>query len=155
MKLRSLLTVFLITFFSSQTSFAASALTFDGAWIAEAPPSSRVMVAYMKISNAGDQVAKIVSATSESYKSISFHQTQNENDMAKMKHMSTLTIPAKGQLVLKAGSHHIMLFNPVKRLKAGDQVTLNLKLENGDTVNLIVPVQKQETKQMDHSHMHH
>ena len=152
MKLRSLLTVFLITFFFSQTTFAASSLSFDGAWIAEAPPSSRVMVAYMKINNSGDQVAKIVSATSESYKRISFHQTQNENDMAKMKHLSTLTIPAKGQLVLKAGSHHIMLFNPVKKLKAGDKVNLDFKLENGDTVKLTVPVKKQ---QMDHSHMHH
>ena len=152
MKLRSLLTAFLITFFFSQTSFAASALSFDDAWIAEAPPSSRVMVAYMKINNASDKIEKIVSATSKSYKRISFHQTQNENDMAKMKHMSTLTIPAKGQLVLKAGSHHIMLFNPVKKLKAGDQVNLDLKLENGDIVKLTVPVKKQP---MDHSHMHH
>ena len=156
MKLRTLLTTLFITLFFSHAAVAESALTFDEAWIAEAPPSSRVMVAYMKINNSGDQIAKIVSASSESYKRITFHQTQNENDMAKMKHMSTLTIPAKGQLVLKAGSHHIMLFNPVKRLKAGDQVTLNLKLENGDTVNLIVPVQKQQMKQMDHnSHMHH
>ena len=152
MKLRSLLTAFLITLFFSHTTIAASALTFDGAWIAEAPPSSRVMVAYMKINNSGDQVAKIVSASSESYQRISFHQTQNENDMAKMKHMSTLTIPAKGQLILKAGSHHIMLFNPVKKLKAGDQVNLELKLENGDVTHIIVPVKKQP---MDHSHMHH
>lgn len=153
MKLRSLLTALFITLFFSHTAIAESALTFEGAWIAEAPPSSRVMVAYMKINNAGDQTAKIVSATSENFKRISFHQTQQENDMAKMKHMSTLTIPAKGQLVLKAGSHHIMLFNPVKKLKAGDQVNLDLKLENGDMVNLVVPVKKQ---QMDHnSHMHH
>ncbi|MDH5386906.1 MAG: copper chaperone PCu(A)C [Gammaproteobacteria bacterium] len=109
----------------------------------------------MKIKNSGDQIAKIISATSDNFKRISFHQTQQENEMAKMKHMSTLTIPAKGQLVLEAGSHHIMLFNPVKKLKAGDQVNLDLKLENGDVVNLVVPVMKQQMKQMDHSHMHH
>lgn len=106
----------------------------------------------MKINNAGDQVAKIVSATSKSYERISFHQTQQENDMAKMKHMDMLTVPAKGKLVLEAGSHHIMLFNPVKKLKAGDQVNLDFKLENGDVVKLMVPVKKQP---MDHSHMHH
>ena len=113
------------------------------------------MVAYMEIKNTSDQAEKIVSASSDNFKRISFHQTQQENDMAKMKHMSTLAIPAKGQLVLEAGSHHIMLFNPVKKLKAGDQVSLDLKLENGDVVNLVVPVKKQQMKQMDHSHMNH
>jgi len=152
MTLRSLLAAFLITFFFSHTTIAASALTFDGAWIAEAPPSSRVMVAYMKINNSSDQVAKIVSASSESYKRISFHQTKNENDMAKMKHMSTFTIPAKGQLVLEAGSHHIMLFHPVKKFKAGDQVNLKFTLENEETISITVPVKKQ---QMDHGHHHH
>jgi len=155
MKSSPLLSLLFLLLFFSHTAAAESSLTFDGAWIAEAPPSSRVMVAYMKIKNSGDQIAKIISATSDNFKRISFHQTQQENEMAKMKHMSTLTIPAKGQLVLEAGSHHIMLFNPVKKLKAGDQVNLDLKLENGDVVNLVVPVMKQQMKQMDHSHMHH
>ena len=156
MKSHPLLSLLFSLLFFSQAAVAESALVFEGAWIAEAPPSSRVMVAYMEINNPGEQMAKVVSATSESYKRISFHQTKNEGNMAKMEHMSTLTIPAKGKLVLEAGSHHIMLFNPVKKLKAGDQVNLNLKLENGDIVNLVVPVKKQQMKQMDHSkHMQH
>ena len=156
MKAFPLLAALFTTLFFSHTAFAEAPLTIEGAWIAEAPPSSRVMVAYMEINNSGDQIAKIVSATSESYKRISFHQTVQEGDMAKMEHQSTLTIPAKGKLILKAGSHHIMLFNPVKKLKAGDQVNLDLKLENGDLVNLVVPVKKQQMQQMDHSkHMQH
>ncbi|MDH5710099.1 MAG: copper chaperone PCu(A)C [Gammaproteobacteria bacterium] len=153
MKPYRLIVLFFTSFLLSQTAIAESTLTFENVWIAEAPPSSSVMVAYMTINNASDQITKIISATSSSFKSISFHQTKHEDDMAKMEHMSTLTIPAKGNLVLKAGSHHIMLFNPVKKLKAGDQVVLDLKLENGDIINLNVPVKKQ---QMDHSsHMHH
>ncbi|MES0328108.1 MAG: copper chaperone PCu(A)C [Gammaproteobacteria bacterium] len=152
MKSYPLLSLLFLLLFISQTATAQSPLVFEGAWIAEAPPSSRVMVAYMEIKNTSDRVEKIVSASSENFKRISFHQTQQENDMAKMKHMDMLTIPAKGKLVLEAGSHHIMLFNPVKKLKAGDQVNLDLKLENGDVVKLVVPVKKQP---MDHSHMHH
>ncbi|MCW8924164.1 MAG: copper chaperone PCu(A)C [Gammaproteobacteria bacterium] len=153
MKLHSLISLLFAALFFSHSAAAGSSLSFDGAWIAEAPPSSKVMAAYMEINNSSDQTVKVVSATSESFKRISFHQTKNEGDMAKMEHMSTLTIPAKGKLVLKAGSHHIMLFNPVKRLKAGDQATLDLKLENGDSIKLEVPVKKQ---MMDHSHhMHH
>ena len=156
MKLQPLLSLFFATLFFSYTAAAESTLVFEGAWIAEAPPSSRVMVAYMEIKNPSDQVEKIVSASSENFKRISFHQTQQENDMAKMKHMTMLSIPAKGKLVLEAGSHHIMLFNPVKKLKAGDQVNLDLKLENGDVVKLAVPVKKQQMAPMDHSsHMNH
>jgi copper(I)-binding protein len=152
MKLHSLLSLLFSLLFFSQAATAESALTFEGAWIAEAPPSSKVLVAYMEINNPGDQAVKIVSATSDNFTRISFHQTQQKNDMASMQHMDTLTIPAKGKLVLEAGSHHIMLFNPVKKLTAGDQVNLDFKLENGDVVNLVVPVKKQP---MDHSHMHH
>ena len=153
MKQFPLLSLIFATLFFSHIADAKPTLAFEGEWIAEAPPSSRVMVAYMEIINSGDQVTKIVSATSESYSNISFHQTKNENDMAKMEHMSTLTIPAKGKLVLKAGSYHIMLFNPVKKLKAGDQVTLDFKLENGDIINLVIPVKKMPMN--NNSHMHH
>jgi len=156
MKLQSLLSLLFAALFFSHSAAAESSLDFDGAWIAEAPPSSKVMAAYMEIKNSGDKVTKIVSATSENFKRITFHQTKNEGDMAKMEHMGTLTIPAKGKLVLKAGSHHIMLFNPVKKLKAGDQATLALKLENGDIISLVVPVKKQQMEMMDHSkHMNH
>ena len=158
MKSYPLLAVLLTSFFFSHTASAESTLTFESAWIAEAPPSSQVMVAYMTINNAGDEVTKIVSATSPNFKSISFHQTQQEGDMAKMKHMSTLTIPAKGKPVLEAGSHHIMLFNPVEKLKAGAQVALELKQENGETIELMVPVKKQNTDHNSHDHskhMHH
>lgn len=148
--------LFSLFFFFSQSGAAAeSSLAIEGAWIAEAPPSSKVNVAYMEISNSADQVAKIVSASSENFTRISFHQTQQENDMAKMQHMDTLTIPAKGKLVLEAGSHHIMLFNPVKKLKAGDQVNLDLKLDNGDTIKIAVPVKNQNTDHNSHDHSAH
>ena len=156
MKSYPLFSLLFLLLFISQTAAAQSTLVFEGAWIAEAPPSSRVMVSYMEIKNPSDQVEKIVSASSHNFKRISFHQTQQKNDMAKMKHMDMLTIPAKGKLVLEAGSHHIMLFNPVKKLKAGDQVNLDLKLEYGDVIKLVVPVKKQQMAPMDHnSHMNH
>lgn len=139
----------------SQSVAAESSLVFEGAWIAEAPPASKVMVAYMVIRNPGDQLAKIISASSVSFKRISFHQTQQENDMASMQHMASLTIPAKGELVLEAGSHHIMLFSPVKKLKAGDQVNFNFELEGGETVALTMPVKKQNTDHNSHDHSEH
>lgn len=159
MKTFPFLSLLFSLFFFSQSAGAASNLEFEGAWIAEAPPRSKVLVAYMEIKNNGDEVTKIVSANSGSFKRITFHQTQQKGEMATMQHSDALIIPANGKLVLEAGSHHIMLFDPVKKLTAGDQVDFDFTLENGETIKLTVPVKKQGTQDSqntDHSkHMHH
>ena len=151
---RRLTLLFSLLFFS-QITIAESTLIFEGAWIAEAPPVSKVMAAYMEISNPSDKITKIVSANSASFKKISFHQTQQKNGMASMKHIDTLAIPAKGKFILEAGSYHMMLFNPVKRFKAGDLVNFEFKLDSGDVIKLAVPVKKQMTDNMTHDHSQH
>lgn len=155
MKTYPFLSLLFSLLFFSQSAAAATNLEFEGAWIAEAPPRSKVLVAYMEIKNNGDAVAKIVSASSESFKRITFHQTQQKGEMATMQHSDVLIIPANGKLVLEAGSHHIMLFDPVKKLKAGDQVDFDFTLENGETIKLTVPVKKQGSDENSHDHSAH
>lgn len=101
------------------------------AWIAEAPPVSRVMVAYMTISNDTAQDIVITKADSELYSSIEFHETIHEDGLAKMIRHDHLTIPAKGKLELKRGGAHMMLFNPKARLTTGDAVDLELSYQAG------------------------
>lgn len=117
-------------------------LQIEQAWIAEAPPVSRVMVAYMTFINDSDSAITITHAESDLYSSIEFHETVHEGGMAKMIRHDYLTIPANGKLELKRGGPHLMLFNPRQRLHAGDVVTI--KLTSGDnTVSTIsVPVKK-------------
>ncbi|MDT8451274.1 MAG: copper chaperone PCu(A)C [Gammaproteobacteria bacterium] len=152
MKTYPFLSLLFSLLFFSQSAGAASNLEFEGAWIAEAPPGSKVLAAYMEIKNTGDEAVKIVSASSESFKRITFHQTQQKGEMATMQHSDALIIPANGKLVLEAGSHHIMLFGPVKKLKTGDQVDFDFTLENGETIKLTVPVKKQGTDHNEHQH---
>ena len=101
-------------------SFAQTPLTFKQAWIAEAPPVSKVLAAYMEIINSSDKTVIINSMESDDFTKIEFHRTINENDIAKMQHQESLSIPASGSLKLEPGSYHLMLFNPVKELRAGD-----------------------------------
>ncbi len=56
----------------------------DGAWIAEAPPVSKVMVAYLTITNTGTDSVDIVHAASDLYSSIEFHETIHDGGMARM-----------------------------------------------------------------------
>ncbi|PCJ87173.1 MAG: hypothetical protein COA54_06635 [Thiotrichaceae bacterium] len=138
----SLILLFILV--SNAASSAPNTLSVKDAWIAEAPPVSKVMVAYMTIENNGAQDTTIVKAESDLYSSIEFHETQHENGMARMIRHDDLLIPANDHVTLKRGGKHFMLFNPVKRLKEGDTVTIKLTMNNNATQTLEVIVKKSQ-----------
>lgn len=117
-------------------------LVIEDAWIVEAPPVSKVMVAYLTIKNTGSKELEIIRAESEIYSSIEFHETRHENDMARMIRHESLVIPTDTSLQLKPGGQHLMLFNPTKALKAGDCVEVVFTLKDGSTVSIDISVKK-------------
>lgn len=119
-------------------------ITIQNAWIAEAPPVSKVMVAYLTIINETSEEIKIARAKSELYSSIEFHETKHENGIARMIRHQSLTIPANNKLILQRGGTHLMLFNPTKALKANDEVKIIFTLSNGSTQYINAPVKKAE-----------
>ena len=137
----SLLSLICITSFAAVAA-AGNALSISNAWIAEAPPVSKVMVAYMSISNSSDEDLEIIHASSDTYSSIEFHETIHEDGMARMVRHDSLQIDAHSNIELKRGGPHLMLFNPTRRLKAGDSVEIELTLYNRQTISISVPVKK-------------
>jgi hypothetical protein len=117
-------------------------LVIENAWIAEAPPVSRVMVAYMTLNNTGPESMEIIRAASDMYSSIEFHETIEQNGMATMIRHESLTIPANNALELKRGGPHLMLFNPVKPLVAGDSVDITFTTKNNTAKTVSVTVKK-------------
>ena len=117
-------------------------LTIQNAWIAEAPPVSKVMVAYLTIINETSEKIEIVRAESDLYSSIEFHETKHENGIARMIRHQNLTIPANDKLILQRGEKHLMLFNPTKALKANDEVKIIFTLSDGSTQSINVSVRK-------------
>jgi len=55
-----------------------------------------------------------------------------------------LIIPAHTQISLERGGKHLMLFNPVKRLKAGETANIKLTTKNHLNKNIIVTIKKSE-----------
>lgn len=145
-----------ITLLACATAFAQDDIEFDNAWIAEAPPGSQVMAAYMDIKNTSNKNLIITPPKSGDFKKIEFHRTLHENGMAKMQRLAELTIPANSTVNLKQGSYHMMLFNPAKKMKAGDQSTLTFQIKdarkNSVAIKVVAPVKKPVFEQMDHSH---
>ena len=121
-----------------------SQLSVEDAWIAEAPPVSKVMVAYMTLRNSGMNPIEIIAAESDNYSSIEFHETVHEDGLAKMRRHGSLEILPKQSLQLKRGGQHLMLFNPTKRLKAGDIVTIQLTMKNNICQSISIPVKKSQ-----------
>ena len=104
----SLILLFILV--SNAASSTPNTLSIKDAWIAEAPPVSKVMVAYMTIENDGAQDTTIVKAESDLYSSIEFHETQHQDGMARMIRHDDLLIPANDHVTLKRGGKHFMLF---------------------------------------------
>ncbi len=150
MKIKTLVTLILLSNFNypvyadevNHETNDEKHLVIKDAWIAEAPPVSKVMVAYMSINNTGKETIEIIHAESDVYSSIEFHETIHENGMARMVRHDNLNIPANNKLELKSGGPHMMLFNPSKRLKVGNTVNIKLTTKNNKIKIVTVPVKK-------------
>lgn len=127
-------------------SHASESLTFINPWIPETPPGARVMAGYMEIHNPGSQEIEITSVTSPAFNSVEMHLSKDVGGVAKMLQQKTLSIPAKGKLVLKASSFHLMLMKPKKRLLNGDKAQLTFSLSNGDKINISAPIKNYKKK---------
>jgi len=147
------LLLMILALFISQYSIASGTLEIDGAWIAEAPPVSKVMAAYMEIENETQQDRQATSMQCKEFERAEFHRTVEKDGMARMEHQHVLNIKAGSKLELKPGGYHIMLFNPARHLKAGDQTGCSMTFDDGTIVYFDMAIKK--TSVEDHSHHHH
>ena len=131
---------------------AGDKLEIEDAWIAEAPPVSKVMAAYMTIENETSQARKAVSMQCKAFDRAEFHRTVDKDGIARMEHQETLTIGAKAELKLVPGGYHIMLFNPSRPLKAGDETDCSMQFDDGTVIDFDLDIKKAFE---DHSHHHH
>lgn len=138
----ALLTLLLLISPFSTAGADSSSLQITGAWISEAPPSSKVLVAYMEISNSSENAVDLIKVASDMFSSVEMHETVHEDGMARMIRHDSVRIPADEVIRFRRGGRHLMLFNPVKRLKAGDEVRMSLHTSDGNTITMNFPVRK-------------
>ena len=103
-----------------------SPLTLTEGWVRAMPPGSAVMSAYGTFSNQGTESLKIVSASSDSFSSVGFHETRVEADVSRMERQSGWTLEPGKVLELRPGGKHLMLMQPTRELAVGSEITLIL-----------------------------
>ncbi len=117
-------------------------LKVTGAWIREAHPNATVNAGYFILSNNGKSSVEIVSASSDAFEMVEFHEMAMADGMMEMRELTDIVVGAGESLELRTGGKHLMLKEPKRRLKDGDQVELLLTFKSGKTISMRLPVRK-------------
>lgn len=120
----------------------ANELTVNDPWIREAPPEAQMLAAYMTIGNNSTHTVALESASSPDFRIIEIHRTKMEKGMARMMRQSRLQILPGSRVVLAPGNYHLMLMQPLRSLRAGDTVQLQLRFDSGESIDVTALVRK-------------
>ncbi len=122
----------------------ADAISVTGPWIREAPAGARALGAFMTISNHSSHALTLESISSPDFTMIQIHLTRMHEGMAHMFKQSNLLIPSGKSVTLEPGGYHLMLMHPVRALKSGDPVKLQLHFDNGEVIDISADVRKEQ-----------
>ena len=117
-------------------------VSIEDAWIREAPPNATAMAGYMRILNHTQKESTLVTASSNDFKVIEFHQSMEKDGTYRMVRHENFRLPANGQLLLKPGDYHLMMIGPQRALKEGDVVSVTLGFTELPSISLEIPVKK-------------
>ncbi|HEB92928.1 MAG TPA: copper chaperone PCu(A)C [Gammaproteobacteria bacterium] len=155
------LVIFLTLLFLTSNAWASAqhGIEIHDPWIREAPPTARVLAAYLQLHNHDDKTRTLVSVESPAFKRVELHRSEEKEGMATMTRVEKIIIAAHGKVAFEPGSLHIMLIDPVTPLKAGDRVNLNLHFNDGSSLNTSADVRRggagDKAHHHDHGHDHH
>lgn len=128
----------------------------EAPWVRPTPPGAAVTGVFLRLRNAGARSDRLLSVDSPEAGRVELHESRMEGGMARMRPLPDgVEIPAGGQVELKPGGHHLMLFDLRRPLKNGDSVTLRLHFEGAGPVQLTAPVQVGATGSAGEGHEGH
>ena len=139
----------LIYSFLMSVPFVASAqeddIVVSGEWARPILIAGRPGGAYFHIKNNGAEADKLVSATSSISPRVEVHEHTMTDGVMKMSQVEGgLEIPAGGDVDLKPGSYHIMMFDTDNKYGPGDKIDLKLEFEKAGTVEKTLRVRARQ-----------
>lgn len=127
---------------NSWLAAAQSDIQIENAWVREAPPSARMLAAYMTLKNSAAQDQVLVEVQSPAFNHVMLHKSEVIDGVARMIHLDEVVIPAGGSVQLEPGGLHLMMPAPETRLSAGDRVPLVLMFADGNQIEVQAEVRK-------------
>jgi copper(I)-binding protein len=125
--------------FCMGASAALAQVDVRDAWARPAVPGQMGTGAFMTLTSKDG--ARLIGAASPVAGVVEIHEMALENNVMRMRAMSTLELPPGRAVQLKPGGHHVMLMDLKRPLKVGDKVPLELQLELRDGRRITQPVE--------------
>lgn len=132
MKFRPLMAAAMLAL--SAAAFAAAPAPPDAkvenAWIRWLP-AKLPAAGYAVIRNVGDAPLRITGARSPDYGMVMLHHSRLAHGDSTMEMVEHLDIPPHGSVELAPGGYHLMLAQPTRAIKPGDQATITFEFADG------------------------
>lgn len=109
-------------------------------WIRAVPKVSKMSAAFGTIKNSSEKPIKLIKVTSDISNTVEIHTTKNDDGIMKMRKLPSLSIPAKGESVLRPGGNHIMFINLKKEMIPKKRFRLNFEFDDGQKISKEVEV---------------
>lgn len=95
-----------------------------------------VSVAYMTLTNRGGSADSLVGVRCDLAGAAELHESVREGDVARMRPVARIEVPAGGQAMLAPGGRHVMLVGVKQELVPGATVPLVLRFERSGEVSV-------------------
>ena len=155
-KFFSTILVALMLGLAALSASAGSDIQIRDPWVQAAPPSVKVLAAYLEIKNDGKKQRVLTDVSSTAFAQVGIHRTVMHGNMAHMEHLKELAVPPNASVVLQPGGLHLMLTDAKKPLNTGDSVPMTLTFKDGEKVAVQATVRSGQKEDMgDHQHMDH
>ena len=96
--------------------------------------------AYMRIHNATTETDRLVDARAVGVRMVELHTHEMDGDMARMRQVPEIALPAGETVVLAPRGLHVMLMGVESALREGDTLDLTLIFETTGEIAVPVPV---------------
>jgi copper(I)-binding protein len=141
--------------FANAHEYKAGELEIAHPWSQELPPNAPTVAAYFVIHNEGKTADRLLSVDTPIAGEAQLHEHLMQNDVMKMQHVSSVEVPAGGEVTFAPMAYHVMLLNLKDRslLSDGKRFPMTLHFEKAGDMTVEVAVQKQAPDGMQ-AHVH-
>ncbi|WP_202839203.1 copper chaperone PCu(A)C [Luteimonas saliphila] len=103
----------------------------ESGWIRQPPMAMPMMAGFAEVRNPCDTPVAIVAAGSPAFASVELHETRKVDGVSRMRHVESLSVPARGRVSLAPGGLHLMLMRPQAEVELGQRIAIELELADG------------------------
>ena len=103
-------------------------------------PADLPAAGYATLVNTGDMPVTLTGVSSPDYGAVMLHRSLNRGGMERMVTVNSIPLPPHGRAALAPGGYHLMLMQPRRAIRPGQQVTLTFTFGDGRTITVQAPV---------------